>query len=202
MNTDRNWGGIAAIVILLGIIGFGTARPMKAAQTTQNVVVTNTSSQPVPVALSNPHVYASQYGTYSVGITNPISSLDPDRNAFQRFVSFKIADGSSEMYYDTYPVYSGKRFVIEHISARSDSDTAGEAVNLVQVSAMNSGNQVAATFLSLLEAPNETTTSVGNSTAGLVAYSGQVVRVTAHRHSTIGNTYVSVLVSGHLVDNT
>ena len=119
-----NVGRTAAMILLASSIstiyaqGNGNNQPAgQAIATATNVVVTNTSAQPVPVTVTNP---ASSSVTINNTAAQPVPVKNRDDGAYQPFYLARTLSLTSAIGTNVYsdPVPAGKRLVIDSVSAQ------------------------------------------------------------------------------------
>jgi hypothetical protein len=198
MNKMKNYLLPAiGFAVLVGAFMFSSpfAGHSYGAPTASDVKVVNTSSQPVPIAVTNtPAVKIISDANYPVFVREV---ENPAKQAFQDKVTFNLADGFSEVCMPIAVVPAGKRLVIEYVSARV-SLPGGQKLRGFQLFNNLSGDFA---YHSLLPTPTGAFNEyvVGQSLR-LYADANTQVSICASRDLGAGNAQVLATISGYLVD--
>jgi hypothetical protein len=198
MNKIKNYL-LPAISFALLVGAFMFSGPLAGhsygAPTAGDVKVVNTSSQPVPVAVTNtPTVKLASdpnYPTFVRDVDNPA------RQAFQDRLTFNLADGFSEVCMPIAVVPAGKRLVIEYVSARV-SLPGGQKLRGVQLFNNLNGDFA---YHYLMPAPTGAFNEyVVGQPLRLYADANTQVSICASRDLSAGTAQVLATISGYLVD--
>jgi len=224
MKNQRSYAlVILGIAILIGSIALSEASGLHgaSADSEKDVVVVNTTANPVPVNTQGTTniaglVQAQQNGAWNVGLTGtptvrvgnttnaPVLVRDvdsPGRGAFQLELDVPIPAGSISAS-NSFPVPEGKRFVIEFASASVKSPTGARIWVRIQTSVNNSVN--AHSLTPVLQGPFAS----GGGDFFLVSQPMRVYADSGTQLSVIcdvlgavanSNTGAAVVMSGHLV---
>jgi hypothetical protein len=221
-NLKKYFLAGVSFAILVGLLVMSGSRATNAAPSDKDVVVVNTSANPVPVAgnvnlVNTPTVLAQQSGTWnvslagtpSVQITNPANSPlpvrdveNPAKQSFQRELDPLIPAGSFTAS-DSLTVPMGKRFVIEFASA--SIDTPQNTKMWVRIQTTTSGSTISHSLVPELLGNFGAAGSDFYLTAQplkVYADAGTQVTVVASVLGGVANTNsgASVSLSGYLVD--
>lgn len=206
-------GSAAAVLSLGGVMVADAAAPSPPPQPPQPVTVENDSTKPVPVqgAVDVGNLPASQkvegtvdvgnlpvtqqvQGTVNVGNTLPLEPLTTGC----RMELFEVPGGDFGRCDIDVP--SGKRVVIETISAHADIPSSQ---HIVQVVFQLGPNPYEDLYLNMHpQGPYAGTRTTFTGTEQVRAYvnePGRDINIYGHRNSSTGNGYLYVTVSGYLV---
>ena len=220
----------AALVVIAALIAVGSLMPQPGnaanGMTPQPVLVTNGAAQPVPIAGTvSGSVGASQAGSWSVGINNtptvnvasmpplsgtvniantplPTSNTDDARQPFQRQFFLSIPDGSFAAQDTSIVIPTGKRLVIEQISAYM-SVPVGQ-LPTASVGSRALGNFAVVRALSVkygtlaTNPPSDQWLAVNP--VLLFADPGETLLITFQRQTGDGFANGQITISGHFVD--
>jgi hypothetical protein len=217
-STDRR---ITYVFFLLMFAIIASAGTRSAIQASSNVVVTNATTQPVPVAIQGtptvkatpngtfpvsvtgtPTVKAVQSGSFIVAVANAPQVRVPNfpgySSAWQHTFHADIANGSYFSNSDYWYVPSGKRLIVEHLSVFSYSDVGGNYANFGSVNNFGAGGSIYAVVNPLF---GSSVNSIGNQEGQLILEAGDPLEFTAQREAsnTNGVAHVTAHISGHLV---
>jgi hypothetical protein len=174
---------VALVVQAFAFSGAGRA----VADKVQAVLVTNTTSEPVPVTVQN---------------TTAVRDADnPARQPFQTMVNISIPDGGTGG--DTsFTVPAGKRLVITYAGTQIVLPPGQQALSAVLWVNYPVTSAVLYPFRADFTAPNVSGEAVYIGGGPMTAYSepGSTVQVTVNRSGTAGTASGVVTVSGYLVD--
>jgi hypothetical protein len=211
-NTANRWMSGLFLLAMFAIVAF--AGTHSAAQAS-SVLVTNTTSQPVPTTVQGtPNVRSLQGGTWNVYLLGsptlrinnapsaPIPNRDvdnPDRYAFQLSDVEYTQDGSPGSSYLTYTVPAGKRLVVTYVSCFSDHTPGGTPSNVCQMSLKNT-NAAPTILLTLPIDYVDSTHQLLSRQVRCIADAGSTLQVQAQRSDWTGLINNYILISGNLIN--
>jgi hypothetical protein len=140
-NATNRWMSSIILLAFFAIVAYAGRAGVQAS----NVVVTNSTSQPVPTTVQGtPNVRSLQGGIWStyilgaptVRVANTAAAPAQTVNVDQRGNTTQTFSFSSSAYSSVqalYAVPAGKRFVIEFVSVWSTSSVSGEVISSAQL---------------------------------------------------------------------
>jgi hypothetical protein len=215
MELFRHRIGVSLfLVAAFAIITLAGTR--SASQAASNVLVTNTTSQAVPVAVQGtPNVRSLQGGTWSVyllgsptlRINNAPSAPVPtqpsaDKQAVMMSDTFGLAAGSAG---DTkqFPNNYGKRLMVDAVSIVTTSTVAGEQGTDASAVVWDSGGHIKGSFYFPLHGRSaDNISSQGILTTSLKVEPGEYINVAVERNQSFASNTCGarVTITGHLVE--
>jgi hypothetical protein len=202
-NTTNRWMSSIVLLAFFAIIAYAGRSSAQAS----SVVVTNTTSQPVPTTVQGtPNVRSLQGGTWSVyllgaptvRINNATSAPVPvsptaEKNVFQYSNSITLNPGSAYSSQPFYTVPPGKRLILDWVSCLSYANGDNEACNLVTVGSYNGGSA----YLAMQSVTLRKT--VANVPVHLVVEAGDQVFVNTDRTGFSTSDTTVFTLEGHFV---
>jgi hypothetical protein len=223
MNLNRHLYGIGAIMAVLTAASYGSAR-MKAAGPSNAVLVTNTTSQPVPTVAQGTTQVGGTVGLSSgakVGIngnvtldpntsvhlpydsTNPLAIKEiSNRIPVEKQAVVTIPDATNgQAGVDIYTVPIGKVLVIQSVFG-STTSPFGEPVHLTQITSFDGTTEH--DFPVHLENDNSSgsgfESSSGMTATTLYVEQGAFMTLYAQRTGLVGTSTATIGFSGYLMD--
>jgi hypothetical protein len=201
-NTTNRWMSSIVLLAFFAIIAYAGRSSAQAS----SVLVTNTTSQPVPTTVQGtPNVRSLQGGTWSVyllgaptvRINNATSAPVPvspvaDKNLFQYQNFLTLPAGVSAESLSFYSVPSGKRLILDWIDCVSFASADNDAPNIVAVNSANGSAHLAMQSIGLRQ-------SLANGPVHLVFESGDQVKVEADRAGASTDVSAYFTLEGHFV---
>lgn len=217
-NTRSRWSTSLFLLATFGIIAAAGTHSAKSARTGTDVVVTNTTSQAVPVSVQGvasvhayqagaynvqltgtPYVHAYQAGPYNVQLVGTpnvnVQNMGSTGNAFMIAMQSNISDGNQQGTTLSYQVPAGKRFIVTNVAATSNSVNQNSFATYVSI-----GAEDAIVDVPMSPTWGSSQHSQGNLQTYLVIDGGYGIYVSAARSGTAGYLSTYITLSGQLVN--
>lgn len=212
MYSPTRWLPSLILIIVLGICAFaGTSTKQAVPATSQNVLVTNTSSQPVPVVPPSRPTSSGSYvvsvanvPTVSVQNTSPLvtTSRETRTPVSYTFDLFK-ADGNYDSYNDAAPIPAHKRFFAKFFTAWVPV-SRGVKVPILAVNGPTTPANGSSAYAPLSCLPMTWQSGPdldlfsGSTPVDFVIDSGKTMQIWFETSSSVGNVFGQATVSGYL----
>lgn len=193
---------IASIVVAAASVAYAAGNRAQAATTSNTpVLITNNSSQCVPVTLY--HSIAVQTSPKNAP-TTPLFTKDVDeevRNAF-RFKDAIVIEPAVRSNSGTYTVPSGHTLLVRKIQGWTNSSTQGDQCTEVFVEVL-SGNDLVGYWASPFTtvAGDPWNGMLNNTDADIVVHAGETLKIIAQRADSVDAAAAYMTIGGELVSS-
>jgi hypothetical protein len=213
MKNDANrWIAAISLLSLFAIIACAGTRSTAARQTTQNVLVTNTSSQQVPVL---PAARPGPGGAYIVAVNNapsvkvlssptaPVVTKDsnnPDANGAIYTFSFLMQAMTLAQPTPLTTFSTSLSVVIDSIGVSGGAALAGECIDVGGLAVYTSTNDLLGTFSFIIPLePGNSANSAYLGTVHIPVPAGGQIQVSSQRKAATSSCGVTVTLAYHTV---